>query len=44
MIDKYKNGTYHEVCFCGGSNIDLKLITCEDNIVTPGKIQGYVFH
>ena len=28
MIDKYTNGTYHKGYFCGGINIDLKLITC----------------
>ena len=35
IIAKYKDGTYHKGYFCGGSNIDLNLITCKDNIVIP---------
>ena len=33
--DKYKDGTYHGHggSFSGGSNIDIKLITCKDKIV-----------
>ena len=32
------------VIFCGGGNIYLDLITCEDNIVIPPIIQSYVLH
>ena len=32
---KYKDGTYHEGSFCGGSNIDTKVLTCKDKIVIP---------
>ena len=32
---KYKDGTHHKGPFCGGINIDLNLITCEDKIVIP---------
>ena len=35
IIAKYKNVTYHKVSFCGGSNSNLNLLTCEDNIVIP---------
>ena len=37
-------GTYQKGSFRRGSNIDLKLITCEDNIFIPAIIQGYVLH
>ena len=30
---KYDMGMYHKGYFCGGSNINIKLIMCEDNIV-----------
>ena len=33
LLAKYKDGTYHKGSFCGGSNIYINLITCEDNIV-----------
>ena len=33
IIAKYKNGTYHKGSFRGGTNIDIKLITCKDKIV-----------
>ena len=33
ITDKYTTGTYQNVSFCGVINIDLKLITCKDNIV-----------
>ena len=33
IIAKYKDGTYHKGYFCGGSNIDLNLITCKDKII-----------
>ena len=32
------------VLFRGGGNIDLKLITCEDNIVNPSKLQSCVLN
>ena len=32
---KYKYGRYHKGSFCGGSNIDINLIRCKDNIVIP---------
>ena len=35
---------YHKGSFRGGSNFDLKLITCNDNIVIPLKLQSYVLH
>ena len=35
IIAKYKYVTYHKGYFRGGSNIDIKLITCEDKIVIP---------
>ena len=44
ITDRYKDGTYLKNSFCGGSNIDLKLITCKDKIVIPEKLQSYVLH
>ena len=44
IIDKYKDGTYHKGYFCGGSNIDIEVITCKDSFVIPSKIQSYVLH
>ena len=41
---KYKEGTYHKDYFCGGSNIYLNLITCEDNIGILPIIQSYALH
>ena len=35
LMDKYENDIYQTGPFCGGSNINLNLITCEDNIVIP---------
>ena len=35
ITDKYKDGTYQQVSFHGGVNIDLKLKTCKDKIVIP---------
>ena len=32
------------VIFCGGSNIDLNLITCKGKIVIPSKLQSYAVH
>ena len=39
---KYENGTYQNGSFCGGCNIDLRLITCKGKIVIPSKLQSYV--
>ena len=44
IIDKYKDGTYHKDYLCGGSNIDLNLITCKDNIFIPSTLRSYVLH
>ena len=44
IIAKYKTGTYQEVSFCGGINIDLSLITCKDNIFIPSMLQSYVLY
>ena len=41
---KYKDGTYQKGYFNGVSNIDIKLITCEDNIVITSKLQSYVLY
>ena len=41
---KYNNVTYHKGSFCGGSNIDLNLITCDNKIFIPEKLQSYVLH
>ena len=41
---KYKNGTYHKGYFCVGRNIDLKLISFDDGIVIPSKLQSYALH
>ena len=35
---------YHKVSFCGGSNIDIKLIMCEDKIFITPKLRIYVLH
>ena len=43
-MDKYKGGTYHKFYFRGGSNNDLSLLTCEDKIFIPSKLQSYVLH
>ena len=43
-IAKYTTGNYQKGCFIGGSNIDLKLITCGDNIFILSKLQSYVVH
>ena len=42
LMSKYKNGTYHKGSFRGGSNIGLKLITCEDKIVIPSELQSCI--
>ena len=35
LKDIYTTGTYQKGYFCGGSNIQLNLITCKDKIVIP---------
>ena len=40
IIAKYRDGTNHKGYFCGGSNIYLKLIMCDDNIVILSKLQS----
>ena len=44
ILAKHKNGTYHKGYFRGGSNIDVRLITCKYKIVIPSKIQRYLLH
>ena len=44
IIDKYKDGTYNKGYFCGGINIDLKLITFKDEVVIPSILQRYIVH
>ena len=44
IIAKYKDGMYHKGAFSGGSNIDLNLKMCKDNIVILSKTQSYVLH
>ena len=41
---KHEDGMYHKCSFSGGINIDLRLITCEDNIVILPILQKYVLH
>ena len=41
---KYTTGTYQNGSFCRGTNIDLKIITCNNKIVTSSKLQSYVVH
>ena len=43
-MEKYKEGKYKTGYFCGGNNIYLNLITCEDKIVIPPILQSYVLH
>ena len=40
----YKYVIYNKGSFCGGSNVDLNLITCEDKIIIPEILQSYVLH
>ena len=37
-------GTYQKGSFCGGSNIYINLITCEDYIFIVSILQSYVLH
>ena len=41
---KYTTGTYQKCSFCGGSNIQLNLITCKDKSFIPYIIQICVLH
>ena len=41
---KYEEGKYQKGSFCGGSNTNLNLITCEDKIFIPSILQSYVLH
>ena len=41
---KYEDGTYHKGYFCGGININLNLITFEDNIDIPSILQKYTIY
>ena len=43
-MTKYNEGTYQNDSFCGGSNIYLNLITCEDKVVILSKFQSYELH
>ena len=40
LIAKYQMGRYQQSSFCGGSIIQLKLITCKYKVVIPLIIQG----
>ena len=44
LMDKYKDGTYLAGSFHGGSNNDLSLIACEDNIFILSILQSDVLH
>ena len=35
---------YQKGSFCGGINININLITCEDNIFIPAIFQGFVLN
>ena len=41
---KYTTCNYQKSSFCGGSNIDLKIITCKDEIGITSKLKSYVVH
>ena len=43
-MDKYTTGTYQKGSFCGGSDINLNIITCNDKISIPSIIQSCVSH
>ena len=44
LLAKYKDGTYQTGSFCGVSNINLNLITCDHNILIPSILQSYALH
>ena len=41
---KYKMGKYKKCSFCGGSNINLNIIMCEDRIVIPSILKSCLLH
>ena len=41
---EYEDGTHHKGSLYRGSDIDLNLITCKNNIVIPSIVQSYVLH
>ena len=44
LLAKYKMGMYHKYYFCGGINIYLNLIPCEDKIFITLILQSYILH
>ena len=44
MTAKYKNSVYHKGSFIGGSNTDLKLITCNDKTFITPILEIYGIH
>ena len=42
LFAKYKEGAYQTGFFCGGSNINLKLVLYEYNVVIMSILQSYV--
>ena len=44
LMAKYKDGTYHKGYFCGLSNVDINLITCEYKICIPSILQSYALY
>ena len=44
LMDKYEDCTYHKGSFRRVSISDLKLITCEDRIIIPSKLQSCMLH
>ena len=43
-MDKYKYDSYDKGYFRGGSNININIITCEDNIVILEMLQSYILN
>ena len=43
-MSKYEYGTYHKIYFCGVSNTELNLTTCEDKIFILLILQKCVLH
>ena len=41
---KYKMGAYQKGCICGVSNINLNLITCDDDIFIMSILQSCLFY
>ena len=44
LMAEYNIGTYPIGSFIGGSNIDLKILTCKDDIVIPLLLQTCIFN